>query len=185
MSTPTPISFFVSGLPRPGGSKTAQAYYGRDGKPLMKGGRVLIGTRDAGGKKTENWRAVVAHEGRLAYQGDPLDCALLVEMTFVMPRPKGHYRTGKFSNVLRDDAPTHHTSAPDALKLARSTEDALTGIIWNDDSRTAKLIVEKVYGERPGVRITVAPIAAAAPKAESADRMMSVSDLFEGRVVHA
>jgi hypothetical protein len=74
--------FWVSGIPRPGGSKTAQAIYGRNGQPIMKGGRVLVTTRDAGGKKTENWRAVVAHEGRLAYHGDPLDCPLVSSHIF-------------------------------------------------------------------------------------------------------
>ena len=172
------ISFFVAGIPRPGGSKTACLIPKRGGGFVHNAkGRPIINQKDAG-KYTPAWRADVRSAARDAYQGEPLDCPLLVEMTFVMPRPKGHYRTGKFSNVLRDDAPTHHTSAPDALKLARSTEDALTGILWKDDSRTAKLNIEKVYGDRAGVHITVRPIQYARPVAA-----MTPAPLFpEGRV---
>lgn len=82
---------------------------------------------------------------------------LSVMFTFVMPRPNGHFGT----KGLKPSAPDHPTTKPDALKLCRSTEDALTGVVWNDDSQTVQLDIEKRYaavGEAPGARIVVANI---------------------------
>jgi Holliday junction resolvase RusA-like endonuclease len=146
------VSFFVSGIPSPGGSKTAQVIRRKGGDIVMVKGRPLVTMRDAGGEKTKNWRANVAFFARQAYRGDPIDAPLRVEMAFVMPRIKGHYKSSGF---LKGNAPKYHTSKPDALKLARSTEDALTAILWTDDSRTAHLTSSKIYGDRPGCLITI------------------------------
>ena len=72
-----------------------------------------------------------------------------------MPRPKGHYRTGKNALILRKNAPEHPTTKPDATKLLRSTEDALTGILWKDDAQIWCQNVTKTYGECPGAQIQV------------------------------
>lgn len=135
----------IQGIPAPGGSK--RGFY------IAKLKRVVI--TDAGGERTKNWRAICAEAARQQYAGDPLQGPLQVTFMFFMPRPKGHYGTGKNASVLKPNAPTLHTSKPDALKLARSTEDALTGILWGDDAQTALLTVEKRYGTRPGCRVIV------------------------------
>jgi Holliday junction resolvase RusA-like endonuclease len=44
------------------------------------------------GKHTASWRQDVAWMARSAYEGPLLDGALEVTYTFVMPRPKHHYR---------------------------------------------------------------------------------------------
>jgi Holliday junction resolvase RusA-like endonuclease len=144
MTMPDTISFFVAGLPSPGGSKKAFRH--------SSTGKTIV--LDMGGQRTKDWRASVAHVASAYYAGPLLDVPLIVTMTFVMPRPKGHY--GKRGLLGR--APTHHTKAPDALKLARSTEDALTGVIWKDDATTVELRIAKVYGDRPGALIEVTPI---------------------------
>jgi len=41
----------------------------------------------------------------------PLEGALSVSMIFNMPRPKSHYRTGRYSHLLKSNAPKLHTSA--------------------------------------------------------------------------
>lgn len=77
---------------------------------------------------------------------------------FIMPRPKKHYRTGRYSHMLRDDAPEWHTVKPDRTKLLRSTEDALKGIVWADDSSVCAGPTSKRYagpGEAPGAHIHV------------------------------
>ena len=73
------------------------------------------------------------------------DIGLNVKMTFYVPRPKGHYKTGKNADVLRDNAPTFPLKKPDVLKLARSTEDAMTGIVWDDDSSSVTLTLRKRF----------------------------------------
>ena len=85
---------------------------------------------------------ILAHMHR---PSKPLEVPLNVEMTFYFPRPKSHYGTGKNVNVLKENAPTHHTKKPDAMKLARAVEDALTGIVWKDDSQVWNCMVQKEY----------------------------------------
>jgi Holliday junction resolvase RusA-like endonuclease len=72
-----------------------------------------------------------------------------------MPRIGSHYGSGKNAEKLKPTAPKFHTVKPDATKLLRSTEDALTGILWRDDAQIARQTVEKSYGERAGAWITV------------------------------
>lgn len=134
------ISIIVEGVPQPGGSKR-----GIYSKRL---GRVLI-FDDAKGNK--DWRATVAAFAREAYRGEPLKGPLSVTMVFTMPRLKSHYN----KRGLRLDAPSFHPKKPDVLKLARSTEDALTGILWVDDAQIAEEHISKVYGDEPGAIITV------------------------------
>ncbi len=127
------IHFWVSGRPSPGGSKR---YVGHS-----KAGRAIL--LDMGGKHTKDWRSAVAAAARVAYRGVPLDCAVRLKIVFHMQRPKSHYdRHG-----LREDAPSWHLNAPDGTKLTRSTEDALKGIIWTDDSRVAVQHIEKRYAD--------------------------------------
>jgi crossover junction endodeoxyribonuclease RusA len=106
-------------------------------------------------KHIKTWKRAVAEAGRLAAPKTLLDLPLKVFCCFIMPRPKKHYRTGKFSNELRADAPHGHSIAPDALKLMRGTEDALTGIIWKDDCLICDERQTKVYGDKPGAKITI------------------------------
>ena len=95
----------------------------------------------------------------IAMDGPPIEGPVELFIAFVMPRPKCHYGSGKRSSVLRLDAPSHHTVAPDATKLTRSTEDALKGVVWADDSQVVRQEVSKGYGPRPGARIVVRKVA--------------------------
>jgi Holliday junction resolvase RusA-like endonuclease len=134
------IEFVVPGIPAPQGSKTP---WGSESNPA-----------------TKPWRAMVAHyaheamEGRGFYLADPL----VVSILFTFPRPKSHFRTGKHSGVLRDDAPLWKTSKPDLDKLVRAVLDGCTGIVWRDDSQVAFLTVSKVYGDEPCAAVAVVDI---------------------------
>lgn len=51
---------------------------------------------------------------------------------------------------------TQHVVRPDLSKLIRATEDALTGIIYTDDSQIVKYVdTEKLYGLPERVEVTV------------------------------
>ena len=135
------IQFFVPGIPAPGGSKK---YVGHS-----KAGKAIL--TDAGGAKTRNWRDAVACEARRAMGSSPLYSEPVeVWMTFFMPRPKGHYGSGRNSDILKPSSPKYPTTKPDALKLARSTEDAMTGIVWTDDSISVDLNIRKRYARKTG-----------------------------------
>lgn len=168
METPAPsnvIRLFIPGIPRPGGSKTATLIRRKDGSPVMvptAGGktRPLITVRDDA-KGNADWKATVkfgASQSGLFGDG-PLTGALRVSFTFYMPRPKNHYRGGDLDKGLKPNSiEIQHTKKPDALKLARSTEDALTGVAWIDDCQTFEVVSRKKYvraGEQPGVLIEI------------------------------
>jgi Holliday junction resolvase RusA-like endonuclease len=77
-------------------------------------------------------------------------------MLFVFPRPKSHYGTGRNAGTLKPGAPLYHASRPDRDKLERAINDALKiAGIFKDDSQNAAGGSKKIYGARPGCRITV------------------------------
>ena len=69
-------------------------------------------------------------------------------VTFYMKRPKSHYRTGKFSNMLKNDAPMQHTKKPDIDNLLKFIMDCCNGIVYKDDCQVNRCSVSKVYCEK-------------------------------------
>lgn len=131
----------VLGLPAPQGSKRA----------FVRGGRAMLVESSA---KVAPWRQDVKVATALV-MGDapPLDCPLRLAITFLFPRPKGHM--GRHG--VLPSAPLAHTVRPDLDKLTRSTLDALTGVLFRDDSQVCALTVSKVWcnveRDRPGAII--------------------------------
>jgi Holliday junction resolvase RusA-like endonuclease len=145
------FTLWVPGIPAPGGSKTPF---------LKKDGTIAV--RDAC-KRNKPWRERVACFA--LKEGAPLlSGPLWVVVTFVMPRPQGHLGTGRNLGKLRPSAPRLcHTNQPDATKLWRAAEDALTGILWHDDSQICEQWVSKHYttGQhpKPGMLLQVRRVA--------------------------
>jgi len=46
-----------------------------------------------------------------------------------------------------------HTTKPDATNVCKAIEDALNGVVWNDDSQIIAPHPVKLYSEKPGIRI--------------------------------
>ena len=121
---PKNFSIFVSGHVAPGGSKN-HAFNKRTGKIMVY---------DAGVGNAE-WKARVKFLARRNYPHDaPMTGPIEVIVWLYVFRPKHHYRTGKNSHMLKATAAKYPTTKPDATKLWRSTEDALTGVVWTDDA---------------------------------------------------
>ena len=142
------ITFQVYGTPRPGGSKNA--FYN---KKLQRAMVV-----DASGQKGKDWRTYVQAAAMEAYRGPLLQGAVVLEVEFRFQRPKSHYGTGRNSDILKPSAPKYHTQKPDRTKVLRSLEDALTGVLWKDDSQVVSGLPSKSWvhkWERPGAVVTV------------------------------
>lgn len=156
----------VYGTPAPQGSKKAFAVTkGKKGAKEYTG-RVAMVESSA---KVAPWRSAVASIATLVTRraaGGPgwvlLDGPLVVDFVFSMPRPQTMPKGRVYPHVT-----------PDLSKLARSTEDALTKIVWADDARVVDYRrLAKVYAlgpdndalSSPGVVIRVwqAPPAAVA-----------------------
>jgi Holliday junction resolvase RusA-like endonuclease len=149
------VAFTVYGKPQPAGSKR--------GFPIKRGGeytgKVAV-VDDAKGSRA--WKQEVASVAVKAMSGTLddlpfviLNGPLMLEVTFYLARPKSHYRTGKHAELLREAAPAYPTTRPDATKLVRAVEDAMTGIVWNDDAQVVTQVVHKRYGipERACIRV--------------------------------
>lgn len=115
LTTPV-LTVIAHGTPGPQGSKS--------GWLAPNGTDVLM--RESS-KKVKPWRRVVRETAQRTLPADwaLLDDALELEMVFTLHRGKTVKRA-------------HPTVYPDLSKLARSTEDALTGVVWTDDARIVR-----------------------------------------------
>jgi len=98
--------------------------------------------------KLENWRALVAVTADAAMKWTPpFDGGVVVRLRFYFKRPKKHYRTGRYSNIIRDDAPSklEHFQTPDIDKLIRGVLDALTGVVYHDDAQVREVHARKMW----------------------------------------
>ena len=92
---------------------------------------------------------------------EPITRAIRLIVIFYMPRPKNHYRTGKYSHILKDSHPTYHVFTPDLDNLVKMVADTLNGLFYKDDSQIAQLKAEKIYcdnGDRPRTEIHIEQI---------------------------
>jgi crossover junction endodeoxyribonuclease RusA len=154
MTDPIVARFFVDGTPRPQGSKTAFPIYrkGANGEREFTGHSQVT---DAS-KKLKPWRESVKQAAREAYDGAPFAGPVEVHLVFFFSRPKKHFRTGKYANQLRDDAPRLHIQKPDLSKITRAVEDAIKDAgVWKDDSQVCMATKLKVWGDRPGVSVVI------------------------------
>lgn len=134
------ISFTAYGIPAPKGS--TKAFF----RPGM---RFPVVTED--NEYTRPWAAIVK-DAALQAAGGPGSAInfqsgfpVLLTVTFHMPRPKSLPKKILF-----------HTKKPDLDKLTRAIKDALTGIVWVDDSQVVILKAEKHYTlGRPCAEIVV------------------------------
>ena len=79
-----------------------------------------------------------------------------------MPRPKNHYRTGKYKHLLKDrfiDV-EHHIAKPDIDNLVKMIADTIQGKkrIIIDDSQICRLQAEKLYSKKPRTEVVIQEI---------------------------
>jgi len=125
------------------------------GIPQQQGSKEPWGA-ETNEKNLKAWRSLVAEKANAQLNGmPPIMGAVEVHAIFTFPRPKSHYRTGKFATTMREDAPLYHTNAPDLDKLCRAIGDALRGTVILDDRQIAQWFARKVYGSPAGAEIVV------------------------------
>jgi crossover junction endodeoxyribonuclease RusA len=130
------ISFTVSGQAKPKGSMRAFT---------PKGSRFPILTSSNASLK--DWEQIVRHVAQ-KYSDVYTTGPVRIRLRFNLPRPKS----------LSAKVSRPHTKRPDVDKLARAVLDALTGVLFKDDSQVYYLTATKMYAnfdEPPNVRITV------------------------------
>jgi crossover junction endodeoxyribonuclease RusA len=137
-----PITFTVAGMaPAPQGSKR------------HLGNGVMVESS----KNVKPWRLLVA-EAAIATGVPLIRGPVSLSVVFLFQRPKGHYG----AKGLKPSAPRFHMVKPDGDKLMRSTGDALSKLLYEDDARIVMGSFHKRFcagTERPGAIITLIPLA--------------------------
>jgi Holliday junction resolvase RusA-like endonuclease len=84
-------------------------------------------------------------DARQQFQRPPFKGPVCLRVTFDMPRPKGHFGSGRRADILKPSAPHHHTKKPDLDNLAKFVKDVLNGLAWEDDCQVVNLYAVKRY----------------------------------------
>lgn len=95
----------------------------------------------------KDWRRLVADAAAEVATGELFEGAIVLSLVFYLPKPKSAAKSVVYP-----------TKRPDLSKLIRSTEDALKGVLWVDDSQVVDLLVRKRYaglGAPTGVFVTI------------------------------
>lgn len=149
--TVTALSFTALGKPAPAGSKRAFPFQRADGS---LGAR----TRDDS-ESSAPWKATVsaaAVEAMERSQAAQLAGPLTLRLEFYVRRPASHYGTGRNLHRLKDSAPATPATRPDATKLTRAVEDAMTEAgVWRDDAQVVTQLIRKCYGTPERVEVHV------------------------------
>lgn len=135
------ITFFAQGTPK--GQPRPKAFARKFGQTWS--------ARVYDPHTAEGWKSQIAIAAKPFLPVQPIESALLVELTFVMPRPKGHFT----KKGLRPTAPVYHTGRGDLDNMEKAFLDAMTQVgMWKDDGQVCKMCSEKIYATEdriPGV----------------------------------
>ena len=161
------IEFYVGNMePRPKGSHTAFVVNWPRSKPkLHQLCREILAGREfrpqtvvtSASKGQKSWEKEVKRKAVAAMAlRAPIARGCCVHMEFFLKRPKGHFGTGRNAGKLKEWAVgMEGTKAQDLDKLIRSTMDAMNGVVFCDDAQVLAIVATKVYGRRPGVKVSV------------------------------
>lgn len=134
------VSFHVTGVPMQKGSIVR----------MPTGGYIPAGTT-ASRMKMSQWNMEIRHAAMEAMgeRQPSRDCVRFM-CEFQLPYPKStirKYQLGWYPHIKK----------PDVDKLLRAMLDALTGVVWADDSQVAYATINKVYAwnDRPGAHVVV------------------------------
>ena len=95
--------------------------------------------------KKEIWLQIAKYKPKTPLQGN-----IFLKVIFYMPRPKHHYRTGKYAHLLKDSFKdvVYHSIKPDLDNLVKMIADIIQPQMICDDSQICVLQAEKVYGKQ-------------------------------------
>lgn len=127
------------------------------GPPKGKG-RPRIGRTPTGKgiaftpKETRNYEAALRLMGQAAMRGAaPIEGPISVVMLGVFPVPLSWSKRDQAAAAAGALRPTGKPDMDNCIKML----DALNGVVWRDDAQIVRLIVDKVYGDRPRLEVDV------------------------------
>lgn len=142
------LVMWVPGRPQTAGSKRGFVNPKTGGVIITESGSAVSKTA----KKTYRGDlrdAAVSARRRSWLVDEPVTVPLAIEAVFVRSRPSNHLRRDGSLTPLGMAA--RPTTRPDATKLLRAAEDALTGVLWLDDSQITQQLAWKAFGDDVGL----------------------------------
>jgi Holliday junction resolvase RusA-like endonuclease len=115
------------------------------------------------GKFVTTYNSQETEEGRMLWDihrqlppgWSPINAPIKITTNFFMNRPKSHYKSGKNSNTIKNNAPLLHTSKPDLDNLQKMVYDCFNQVVWVDDSCVCESKGKKEYSDTPRTEIIV------------------------------
>lgn len=136
------LTFFIKCVPP---STTSQ----QKGAFAMKGGGVRFYTK-AKNKVAGNLYAalLLPHVPK-----EPLKGPLCLIVEFILP-----WRKSEKKAVIKTYREYPCATRPDCSNRIKQLEDVMTSLgFWEDDGQISSLVVRKMYGDTPGIRINITP----------------------------
>ncbi len=136
MEVKTKVSFFVRGYAQTKGSTKAF---------MRPGMRFPVITND--NPKTKEWAKTIQVVAQMSAPDitELWSGPIALKLIFYMKKPASYPKS-------RD---LWHIKKPDLDKLVRAVGDALTGVIYTEDSHVVEIVTAKHYSNLPGVWIEV------------------------------
>lgn len=160
----TRIAFTVPGEPQGKGRARSAALYGRDKKPILKNGRVIVTHYTP--SKTVAYEGLVSQMAAAAMGGrSPLTEACRIDFEIVCSVPRSWSEKKRRQALAGEIRPA---KKPDCDNVIKAVKDGINGVVWLDDTQGVDGGWTKRYGVTPGVRVTVAVVGAAVEQLELA-----------------
>lgn len=121
------VQFSVHGKPAQMGSKRA----------FVRNGRAIMANDNS--ERLKQWYNSVASKAAEVMRGrEQITGPVRLSISFHFKRPKSHYGSGSKANIRKPGSPQFHAQSPDLDKLIRCTQDALSAVVWRDDSQVCQ-----------------------------------------------
>lgn len=141
----TAVRFTVLGKPEAGGSKRA----------FIVKGRAIV--TDAN-KNAAAWKQQIRQAAATVMHGPLWTGAVKLVADIYFARPRSHYTK---SGALKKGVALQHCQKPDALKVSRLLEDALTGVVYVDDAQIVEEHLRKWWTTQAGgIQVSVEKVGA-------------------------
>ena len=112
--------------------------------------RLHGGTYDPSKKEKEDFIKVITGLPTTGLPTDKMSNPIKCILNFYCKRPKSHYKTGKFSNILKETAPKYNINNKDLDNMVKFVLDALNDKLYVDDSLIFEITCRKLYSEGDG-----------------------------------
>ena len=150
------IAFRVSGVPVAQGRPRAFVPRGWTARAAAEGREVKPRAYDP--KRSRAWKKLVSSVALVHRPERVIEGPVMLYLSFFLPRPQ-----------QPGDRAVFHATQPDLGNLVKAVEDALTGIVYGDDSQVVRCEAMKAYAltlDPPGVCIEVEELDAAEAHAD-------------------